>query len=173
MALQYFQDTLEKPWLNVGAENLTVYNLAVLNNLILVEADPFNNFYAEGSWSALMQAGGNAFTLSTNACTYQKIGNLVYISAELIWTSKGSASGVVTVSLPFAASLARNARIMFTVGLITNIGYTHTLLVAASGGNQAVLFRDAGNTTSTSSIDLTDSAFGSTGQIQFAGVYAI
>lgn len=66
--------------------------------------------YEEGTWTPFMQAGGSpatGVTYTTQAGTYVKIGQFVYVQLMLSWTNKGTASGVWQIGgLPFATPSA-------------------------------------------------------------------
>jgi len=58
--------------------------------------------YEEGTWTPT-HGSGSGITYGTQTGTYVKIGQLVYVTGYIGLTSKGSASGTVTVSgFPFA-----------------------------------------------------------------------
>jgi hypothetical protein len=66
--------------------------------------------YEEGTWTPFMQANGSpatGVTYTTQAGTYVKIGQFVYVQLMLSWTNKGTASGVWQIGgLPFATPSA-------------------------------------------------------------------
>jgi hypothetical protein len=104
--------------------------------------------------------GTNPFT-STSELVYSQIGNFVMGVVNIVWTSIGSASGVIVIGLPFTCTVDTPAY----VGTATNITYTN-LLVGHSFSSSDINILDLGNGTSSSPTSLTHTAFGATGNIR-------
>ena len=80
--------------------------------------------YEEGTWTPVLQFSGtpsSGATYTTQAGTYTKIGRVVHIQALLVWTAKGSGTGVWQIAgLPFPTTNPPNGSARSAVGVITN-----------------------------------------------------
>lgn len=66
--------------------------------------------YEEGAWTpAFTPAGGSGITYTTQVGRYTKIGNLVFAEAHITLSSLGTASGALSVTLPFSSANISNA----------------------------------------------------------------
>jgi hypothetical protein len=107
--------------------------------------------YEEGTWTPGVSFGGGTtgITYSVQACTYCKIGSVVWIQGYMLLTNKGSATGNAAVTgLPFTASGTANnytssscrVSAMVTAGpyfLQINPSGTTALVTVQSGGSVA------------------------------------
>jgi hypothetical protein len=73
-----------------------------------------------GSYTPAVGDGIHNFTTGTDSGYYAKFGNLVYFEAWMTWTSKGSASGNLVISLPFTNESSRPAFNFAYMSGITN-----------------------------------------------------
>ena len=60
--------------------------------------------YEEGTFTATATVGGSSTTQSNNAGFYTKIGRVVFVKCRVTFTSLGSGTGQLLVSLPFTAA---------------------------------------------------------------------
>jgi hypothetical protein len=121
--------------------------------------------YEEGTWTP--SVGGTA-TYSIQTGRYTKVGNLVYVSVNLVISSIGTGSTTEISGLPFAAA-----------GTCTYSGYTNWFNGIASAqiyvfprvgsGNTTINF--AGITASSTQVNNVPTLFGSSAQIECAVVY--
>jgi hypothetical protein len=84
-------------------------------------------FIASTSWTPVLAFGGGStgITYSTQAGTYQQVGNIVWVSATLVLTSKGSSTGSATITgLPVAA----------VAGSLVNVGSIENATTTLPGG---------------------------------------
>lgn len=61
-----------------------------------------------GSWTPVLTFGGasTGITFSSNTALYTQLGNLVYLQARMLLSSKGSATGAAAITgLPFASTV--------------------------------------------------------------------
>jgi hypothetical protein len=123
--------------------------------------------YEEGTWTP--SVGGTA-TYSIQTGRYTKVGNLVYVSVNLVISSIGTGSTTEISGLPFTAG-----------GTCTYSGYTNWFNGIASAqiyifprvgsGNTTINF--AGITASSTQVNNVPTLFGSSAQIECAVVYRV
>lgn len=161
MSLNDFLDTNEKKWMSIGCENLTVYDNFNIPNL-----NP-GNFYSTGTWPVTIGDGTNNFVTSTSTGQYTRIGNTYFCYVQIVWTSKGTASGGISINLPATSNTNRSARVAASFGFCTGLiyGTSTEFIMTNSGGSNFGSFYSNTNL-GTNSIQMTDANFGTTGQIQ-------
>lgn len=117
--------------------------------------------YEEGSWSpTLAGAGGSGITYGTQVGRYVKVGRLVTAQCTIVLTSKGTASGSLTISgLPFTTEnttgLASVAVVYFDALTNNMITMLYRVVANATSGG---LFVRASAGTGYSSLDASDIA---------------
>jgi hypothetical protein len=102
--------------------------------------------YEEGTWTATLTGSSGSATYSTQAGTYTKIGNYVYVQAYVALTAIGTLTGSLSISgLPFTSNTSGNtynvinARFNTTAALSSpssGIGYAQINPASTSGGLQ-------------------------------------
>ena len=123
--------------------------------------------YEEGTWTpVLTYGGGNTGQVMTSNVegTYVKIGSLV--TANIRWTqsTKGTSTGAVALSLPFAVDNTMSTTALEaqgSLGYYQNVTVTHsTLLITAWHSSSTVQFYYRASDTSTNMTSLTDAHVG-------------
>jgi hypothetical protein len=80
--------------------------------------------YEEGTWTPGLQFNGtpsSGAVYTSRDGVYTKIGRVVFLQALLVWTNKGSGTGVWQISgLPFPTLSTPNGAARSAVGVITN-----------------------------------------------------
>jgi len=113
--------------------------------------------------------GTNNFTTSTASGQFSRSGNIVSFWLRIMWTSKGSASGNIRVSLPLTinASISRAA---FTLGFGNGLSTTGFITLAANGNNA---YTEIFSLVAGVETQITDASFSASGEIQISGTYFI
>jgi len=109
----------------------------VLGATTNVDANTLDD-YEEGTWTGALAAGGAAMTSATNAGTYTKIGDTVFITIKCYLTSLNSATGNISLTgLPFteAGGIAGFSLAYFPVNTIDD-----AMIVARMSGGTAIDF---------------------------------
>ena len=135
--------------------NVTGGDLDVAGNLSANTID-------SGTWTITIGDGTNSFTGTTQVGEYQRIGKMVFISGRISWTGKGSASGGIRLNLPLVCGSDRG---MVTLGYTQNIFFTGFIVCSANAGQSYIVFRDV--ISGSNPVSLTNTAFGTTGEVQF------
>lgn len=119
------------------------------------------------SYTPTIGDGTNNFTTSVAVGSYYKIGHLYLYNIQITWTSKGSASGAVRISLPGTIG-ASNTRVSSAIGYANGIGFTGSYLTAQASNGTAYStlfgFSNTGVSTSVAAASLSTS-----GEIQLSG----
>jgi hypothetical protein len=111
-----------------------------------------------------MGDGTNDFTLTTNVLTYQQVGNVITGNINIVWSSKGSASGPILIEVPSPITPRNpsvNGSITFTS--LDNISFTGDILTGLIDTSGLKLYEYVAGTSSTKT-QLIDTDFGSTGK---------
>ena len=70
-------------------------------NLILTNAGS-GTFYRTGTWTPVIVSGSGSYNGLTTSGTYTRIGNTVHVTARILITASGNASGTMNINnLPF------------------------------------------------------------------------
>lgn len=139
------------------------------NNLKLYNSgwkDPVGNLLS--TWTPVMGDGTNNFTLTTAKGTYTRIGNFIEFWVQVVWTSIGSASGVIQITLPTTLS-ASMAPPSFSIGFSNGVTATGGVLTNAAAGTSQILFYDY--VSGSAALALTNTAFAASGELQISGSY--
>jgi hypothetical protein len=120
-----------------------------------------------GAFTPLIGGSSGNFTASTQTGYYVKSGNLVYFEIWVTWTSKGSASGSLSISLPFTVVSPRG---VFHVGFVNGITFARQLVPLASSGVSTMNLYDLSTTGGAATI-IPVTSCASTGEIQITGTY--
>lgn len=116
--------------------------------------------YEEGSWNITLAFGGlsTGITYSTRTGYYTKVGNIVNLSGYMVLTSKGTATGAATISLPFSA--LANTGVSFRCKAIT-----FATQICASTNAATFLMREV--TTAGANSQITNADFANTSSMVF------
>lgn len=126
--------------------------------------------YAEGTFTPGLTFGGGStgITFSTQTGKYRRIGNLVFVSINLVLTSKGSSTGQASITgLPFATGDTL-AWAVSAANMAASVATTLTA-VSASGATAITPSRFAAGVRTT----LADTDFSGTDTLRFSGCYPI
>lgn len=155
--------------INMNTNNISNVNILSTSNFQYAAGGP-GQFYVAQPYSATLSDGaGNQFTLSTNNCRIVSIGSFKYVNYWLVWSSKGSASGNIRVSLPSTIS-SSCPRPCGSFGNMSGLTYSNLLVASAATGNSFCEFFQIDNAGG-SSVQMTDSNFSSTGEFQMTFIY--
>lgn len=126
------------------------------------------------SWTPVIGDGTNNFSVSGGSAvgTYHKIGPLVFTTAQIVWTSKGSAvaGNPLILSLPIAQG-ASPALTACSIGYSQGIGYTGSQLESyVNTGSSQVLLNGFSNT-GTGTLVLVSNA-STTGNVVYSCIYS-
>ena len=126
--------------------------------------------YAPGTWSPVLAFGGasTGITYSTQQGEYTQIGNMVFYNIFLILTSKGSATGGATISLPSPATGGNLT--LATAGYWTSITLT-TNYTSVGGYAQSNVLNLVENGNNVASTALLNTNFANTTAIGISGFY--
>lgn len=133
--------------------------------------------YVQGTWTPAIAFGGASvgITYSTQLGFYTRVGNVVNISGHLVLTSKGSSTGVTTITgLPVTPST--NAA-HFSVSVLYNQflntgGFDLNSILFTNGSTTGQLWASA-NGSSAASTQTTNSNFANNTEILFTGFYLV
>jgi hypothetical protein len=119
--------------------------------------------YEEGTWTPVLKIGGATTGINYGAAvgSYTKIGNLVNASLYVLLSSKGSATGSVTISVPFAAANTTNGFASAHVGSIlacTWADYPAGYLSKNSSDISFKQYTESGGSSGISNSNLTDTS---------------
>ena len=119
--------------------------------------------YEEGTWTPVLRIGGATTGISYGAAvgSYTKIGNLVNASFYVLLSSKGSATGTVSISVPFASADTTNGFASAHVGSILACTWADYPAGYLSKNSSAISFKqytEAGGASGISNSNLTDTS---------------
>jgi hypothetical protein len=130
--------------------------------------------YEEGTWTPTLAFSGNSVgvTYSVQGGTYSKVGRLVYFSARITLTSKGSSTGSAQFrGLPFAVLSSGNsggyANATLSYSANTN-GFNLTWQFTMDEAQTYIFFR---YNSGSNNVDGTDSLFNNDTDIILTGTY--
>lgn len=124
-------------------------------------------------WVPTITFGGasTGMTYTTQAGSWTKIGNLVFVTGRIVLSAKGSSTGVARLAnLPVAVG-ASNASGGGMVGPVANITFGGQLAIYAVAS--ATTLGLAKNTSGGAAVDLTDADFTNTSDITFSCIYRV
>lgn len=128
-----------------------------------------------GTWAPTVGDGTNNFSLSTALGHYTILQNTVFYTIHVIWSSKGSATGNMRVSLPFASLSTTNYRGSANVGWSTGLVWTQAVKdcfpIASLDNNVSYINIGSEASDGTSTVNVACSAAASTGDMQISGFY--
>jgi hypothetical protein len=124
--------------------------------------------YQEGMWSPILQFGGGStgITYATQTGRYTKIGNRVFLTAQIMLSAKGSPTGNATITgLPFnQVSSTPTMHGSMVVTHYFNLASITGYLTGFIGSGESTATLRLGGATGTT--DLTDTNFTNTSQLQ-------
>ena len=126
-----------------------------------------------GTWVGTMGDGTNNFTISgSSKFNFMRLGQQCNFNIVVIWSSKGSASGEIQITLPYTVDATLQAgHCSIAIGFAQNITFTDQLAARASNGGSVILLLHVVSAGGTDS-GMEDTAFGATGVIYLSGSYA-
>ena len=120
-----------------------------------------------GTWSPVLGDATHNFVLSTGLGWYSAIGDTIYFSTLMVWTSSNSATGQLQMTLPFACVNTTNYRGAAFITYIQNVTWTGMVGVSiVAGASIATFINNPSNGTPS-----TITTYGATGQLQVWGFY--
>lgn len=131
--------------------------------------------FAQGSWTPTLKFGGatTGITYSAQVGSYTRIGGIVLISATIVLSSKGSATGAATITgLPYSS--LNNASSQFYIGnmywrsMAAN-GYSIMSTLPDNSSTIALYVSTSGANTTAA----TDANFGNGSEIIFSMMYEV
>jgi hypothetical protein len=107
--------------------------------------------YEEGTWTPVITSGGGSITSYSADGTYIKIGRSVFLTARIVLTTVGTASGNMNIAgLPFT-SYATNMQMPIFVREVAVTGQTYQFFVSNSGTTATLQSLSGGGPTWTNS----------------------
>lgn len=148
--------------------NLTGLVLGNTNSAFTAET-----FVASTAWTPDLQINGSStgITYSTQSGFYSRIGNVVYVTAEITLTSKGSSNGNVTISnMPVitGASGSVNTISVWASSVTLSANYTTVQLDLGDASQVASLFMSGSGQVTAA---VTDAMLANDSTINLSGVY--
>jgi len=131
--------------------------------------DILSTYIDQTSWTPQLEFGGatTGITYSTQEGTYIRIGNIVFVNVTISLSSKGSATGVATITgFPFTASLNRNCEAIGEWNLITFSANNYQACAIFAGTTSTISLQQCG--TATAFTNLTDTAFANGSRLHFS-----
>lgn len=145
-------------------------NLGVSSTVMLTSNT--STFVRTGTWVPTVGDGTNLFTLTTALGYYSRIGDTVFFSTSIVWTSKGSASGAIRISAPFTCfSDSTNYRGSPTVSFSNGIAFASGMLAAQMSGNTAYFVLANILQAGTAPTAITDANCSAAGSLQLGGFF--
>lgn len=128
------------------------------------------------TWTPTIGDGTNNFSTSTASGQYTKLGNMVWFTLDIIWTSKGSAvaGSNLNVSLPLAISSSWH-RASFTMSFVQGLTWTAStgfVVTTASAGNSNTQFYEI-LASGSGPTQLLVSNTSTAGEMQISGFYSV
>lgn len=129
------------------------------------------------TWTPVLQFGGLStgitYSLGQQWGSYYSIGNVVFYNLFIVLSSKGSATGAVTIAgLPFPPAASPNPAIWSSAAVLGGVtfdsGYTWAQGVVTGGGS-ALLVQEAGS--GKANVNMYDTNFANNSVIQITGFY--
>ena len=127
------------------------------------------NYTETGTWTPTVSGStAGTGTYSTQTGNYQRIGNIVFIQAQVVWTAQTGAGNLLLTGFPFTVANLTN----YTPGFACNL-----LNVTISGGTEGILCELQPNTTQATVLTIhtgagnTPIALAGTGGVHFSAWY--
>ena len=161
--------------LDISSTNITSTPNLKAPNIVLTDVHASNNLYATGSWTVTVGDGTNNFSISGGGVAdgeYTRIGNVYHCWINYGWTSKGSASGNIRVSLPVATNGTTSPRIGAALGYLSGLTFSNQLVLMCNGGDSYMTFYDLSKTGGGPTA-LTNTSFASSGFLQASVFFSV
>ena len=126
--------------------------------------------YVEGTYTPVLSFGGlsTGITYASRVGYYTKIGEMVFVSGAIVLSSKGSATGVAKISLPFT-SATQTATGSLNITYMANVAsLTSPVVGGIESAVSTATLRDAGASGTT---DLDDTNFANSTYVYWSGSY--
>jgi hypothetical protein len=140
----------------------------------VASADPNTlDDYEEGTWTPALKFGGNSVSMTGSyAGKYVKIGKVVYYSASISLTAKGSSTGNTTITgLPFTNASGGNENYATTIAFMYNgASLTGPLMPRVGIGSTTI---DVFQNGATGYATVSQANFNNTSQVQIFGFYFV
>lgn len=127
-------------------------------------------YFKEGTWTPTIGDGVNNFTTTTAEGTWKQTENVVEFSLRVIWTSKGSASGAIVISLS-ASAAAGIAPVPVSFGYTENVTFSDMLAGSISASASSIDLWDIITGSGVGSVTAADC--GTSGQMAISGKFFI
>lgn len=151
-----------------------VTGLTLDGSLLPSTVGPVLSAYTRTTFApTLSDSSGHNFTTSTANGYYTRIGSDYFVSVHINWTGKGSAvaGDAVRISLPVTTNASSPDRYVMQIGYTANITFSRQICgIVSTSQNYVSLIDLASGTTPT---NILVSAFGTSGELQFAGLVGV
>lgn len=130
-----------------------------------------NSYEEAGTFTPVLEFGGatTGITYTTQTGRYWRVGEIVFIRAQILLSSKGSATGSATISgIPYTVQTLGGLEATLSIGYIANIAFTDQLLLVLDVTDEISLLTAASGAGITA---LDDVDFQNTSRIVFSGWY--
>jgi hypothetical protein len=122
-------------------------------NLILTNAGS-GAFYQTGTWTPVIVSGSGSYNGLTTSGTYTRIGNTVHVTARILITASGNASGSMNINnLPFNGYTPSGMKQMIQGRENAQNGYMIQVLINSGTTLGRMLFYDGVNCTHTTNYE--------------------
>jgi len=151
-----------------GAGNLR-FNTTGSNGIYFGSSSQLND-YETGTWTPVLNFGGatTGITYTIHQGTYTKVGRMVTIQCGIYLSSKGSATGGVTITgLPYTAINAAFGDNSFIVAGLGNFSSITSCVIGYVGANSTTVYLNQQD----GATQLTNSNFTNTTYFEFTAVY--
>jgi hypothetical protein len=121
---------------------------------------------AAGSpFSPTLGNGSVSFTMSTNQGWYERVGDGVYYTIIIVWSSKNSVVGNIQIgALPFSTTSTANYRGYAGLGYYNGLTITKQVVFSMANSASSISFLD-------NAAFVTDTAFSASGEVHVGGFY--
>ncbi len=122
-------------------------------NLIISNAGS-GIFYRTGTWTPVIVSGSGSYNGLTTSGTYTRIGNIVHLTARILITASGNASGTMNINnLPFTGYTPAGNRQMIQGRENAQNGYMIQVLINSGTTLGKMQFYDGANCTHTTNYE--------------------
>jgi hypothetical protein len=125
----------------------------IVNNATLTNVNN-SGFYRTGTWTPVIVPGSGAYNGLTTSGTYTRIGNTVHVTARILITASGNASGSMNINnLPFNGYTPAGVRQMIQGRENAQNGYMIQVLINSGTTLGKMQFYDGANCTHTTNYE--------------------
>lgn len=167
-------------YIHKGTEDHLIFDDPTLFTAEAIFSDPKKDvsavietipYYKEGTWTPTVGDGTNNFTLTTAIGNWTRKENEVTFYCRVVWSSKGSASGTVRISLPFTVRNITSFRVAFYLGKVNGVTFADGIEAATDGNLAYLVLRSL--TSGTNDAAIAASGYASTGEIWISGTFLV